>query len=87
MTASLAEDEAEAARIQAKNGLESYTYSLRNSLSDVKAKLPDKSSEIASLESKIDKTVKWLDKSQAATKEEYEETRKEHTFEGVLRAR
>ena len=72
-----AEDEAEAGRIQAKNGLESYTYSLRNSLSDVKGKLPDKASEIAALEAKIDETVKWLDESQQATKDEYEERRKE----------
>lgn len=43
----LAEDEAEAAHIQAKNGLKSFTYSLHNSLSDVKAKLPDNASEIA----------------------------------------
>ena len=43
----------------------------------MKAKLPDKSSEIAALESKIDETIKWLDESQAATKDEYEERRKE----------
>ena len=69
-----AEDEAAAARITAKNGLESYTYLLRNSLS---TKLPDKSSEIAALEAKIDETVKWLDESQQAMKDEYEERRKE----------
>ena len=66
LTVSLAEDEAEAARIQANNGLEFYTYSLHNSLSDVKGKLPDKSSGIAVLETKIDES--W-----AVTKEEYEE--------------
>ena len=76
LTVLIAEDEAEASRIQAKNGLESYTYSLCNSLSDVKTKLPDKSSEIAALETKIDECIKWLDESQAATKE-YEERRKE----------
>ena len=72
-----AEDEAAAARITAKNGLESYAYSLKNSLSDVKAKLPDKSSEIAALETKLDETVKWLEASQQALTEEYEERRKE----------
>ena len=77
LTLVAAEDEAEASRIQAKNGLESYTYSLRNSLTDVKAKLPGKSSEIAALEATIDETVKWLNESQQATKDEYEERRKE----------
>ena len=38
----------------------------------MKAKLPDKSSEIAALESKIDETIKWLDERWAAAKEEYE---------------
>ena len=73
----LTEDEDEAAHIQAKDGLELYTYSLCGSLSDVKAKLPDKSSEIAALETKLEETVKWLEASQQAGTEEYEERRKE----------
>ena len=72
---SAAEDEAETRRTQAKNKPESYTYSLRNSLSDVKGKLPDKASEIAVLEAKINETVKWLDESQQAMKGEREERR------------
>ena len=39
----LAEDEAAAARISAKNGLESYAYNLRNSLNN--DKLKDKQEE------------------------------------------
>ena len=73
----LAEDEAEADRIKAKNDLESYVYSLRNSLSDVKAKLPDKADDIASLEKEVDELAKWLDDNQQAAKDEYEERRKE----------
>ena len=53
LTTSLAEDEAETARIQAKNGLESHMYTLCNTLR-VNIKLPDESSEIAAPESKID---------------------------------
>ncbi|KAF8548244.1 heat shock protein 70 [Imleria badia] len=65
------EDEAEAARIQARSGLESYTYKLRSSLTD--EKLADK----AKLESAVDDVVAWLENSQRASKEEYEERQKE----------
>jgi heat shock 70kDa protein 1/2/6/8 len=70
-----AEDEAAAARISAKNGLESYAYNLRNSLSD--EKLPDRfePSDQSKLETAVnrDEAIKWLDASQEGSKEEYEE--------------
>jgi heat shock 70kDa protein 1/2/6/8 len=74
---SLAEDEAAAARIAAKNGLESYTYNLRNSLND--EKLPDKfeAADKTKLEGAVNETIKWLDASQEGSKEEYEEKQKE----------
>lgn len=73
----VAEDEAAAARIQAKNGLESYSYNLRNSLTD--EKLADKfdADDKAKLKSAVDETIQWLDGSQEASKEEYEEKQKE----------
>ncbi|KIK16376.1 hypothetical protein PISMIDRAFT_15857, partial [Pisolithus microcarpus 441] len=58
-----AEDEAVAARIQAKDDLESYTYHLRNSLEK--------------LETAINETVSWLDSSQEASKEEYDDQKEE----------
>lgn len=71
------EDEDAAARISAKNGLESYTYSLRNTTQD--DKLADKfdAADKQKLASAIDETIKWLDNSQEASKEEYEEKQKE----------
>ena len=72
-----AEDEAEAGRISAKNGLESYAYSLRNTLSDSKVDEKIDAADKEKLKAEIDKTVAWLDDSQAATKEEYEEHQKE----------
>ncbi|KAI6710521.1 hypothetical protein B2J93_1990 [Marssonina coronariae] len=72
-----AEDEAEAGRISAKNGLESYAYSLRNTLSDSKVDEKLDAADKEQLKSEIDKTVAWLDDSQQATKEEYEEHQKE----------
>ncbi|KAJ3926560.1 MAG: Hsp70 protein-domain-containing protein [Lentinula lateritia] len=72
-----AEDEAATARITAKNGLESYSYHLRNSLTD--EKLADKFSpeDKAKLTAHVGGAIKWLDESQEASKEEYEEKQKE----------
>jgi L1 cell adhesion molecule like protein len=72
-----AEDEAEAGRIGAKNALESYAYSLKNTLSDPKVDEKLDQEDKDKLKSEIDKTVAWLDESQQATKEEYEEHQKE----------
>ena len=76
-----AEDEAESARISAKNALESYAYSLRNTISDPKVEEKLDASEKETLKSEIDKTVAWLDDNQTATVEEYESQQK--TLEGV----
>jgi len=71
------EDEAEAGRISAKNGLESYAYSLKNTLGDAKVDEKLEPADKEALKAEIDKTVAWLDESQQATKEEYEEHQKE----------
>jgi len=76
-----AEDEAESSRIQAKNGLESYAYSLKNTLSDSKFEEKLAADDKEKLKAKIDETVTWLDDNQTATKDEYESQQKE--LEGV----
>ncbi|SCV69062.1 BQ2448_2082 [Microbotryum intermedium] len=71
-----AEDEAAAARITAKNGLETYAYNLRNSIeSDLKDKLDAGDKE--SLDKAITETISWLDASSEASQEEYTEKQKE----------
>ncbi|GAA5999149.1 uncharacterized protein JCM10292_001625 [Rhodotorula paludigena] len=75
-----AEDDEAASRIQAKNGLETYAYSLRNSIEgDLKDKL--EASDKETLDKAISETISWLDASAEASKEEYEEKQKE--LEGV----
>jgi heat shock protein 1/8 len=69
------EDEAEASRIQAKNGLESYAYSLKNTLAE--GKLNIEAGDKEKLQTEIDKTISWLDNNQTATKDEYESQQKE----------
>ncbi|OAA67154.1 heat shock protein [Niveomyces insectorum RCEF 264] len=71
------EDEAEGRRVAAKNGLESYAYSLRNTLSDSKVDEKLDADDKEKLKTEIDKIVAWLDESQQATREEYEEHQKE----------
>ncbi|KAJ6630718.1 heat shock protein 70 [Mycena sp. CBHHK59/15] len=72
-----AEDEAAAARIQAKNGLESYAYNLRNSITDEKLADKFEAGDKSRLESAVNDAIKWLDASQEGSKEEYEEKQKE----------
>ena len=75
------EDETEAARIGAKNALESYAYSLKNTISDPKIDEKLDASDKDNLKTEIDKTVGWLDDNQTATREEYEAEQKR--LEGV----
>ena len=72
-----AEDEAAAARISAKNGLESYAYNLRNSLNDEKLADKFEAGDKTRLEGAVNETIKWLDVSQEGSKEEYEDKQKE----------
>ncbi|PLB39196.1 molecular chaperone Hsp70 [Aspergillus candidus] len=74
-----AEDEAEASRIQAKNGLESYAYSLKNTINEGKLQINDDDKK--KVEEKVSEVIGWLDANQTATKEEYEDQQKE--LEGV----
>jgi len=76
-----AEDDANKNRIEAKNGLENYCYSLKSTMSSEQVKDKIEEGDKKSLEEKIEETMKWLDANQAAEKEEYEEKQKE--LEGV----
>merc|ERR1712063_248052 len=76
-----AEDDANKNRVEAKNGLENYCYSLKSNIGsdEVKDKIPaDKKTE---LEKAIEHTISWLDANQSAEKEEYEE--KQKSLEGI----
>ncbi|KAG9003231.1 70-kilodalton heat shock protein [Tulasnella sp. JGI-2019a] len=76
-----AEDEAAASRIQAKNGLESYAYNLRNTLNDANLKDKFDADDKTKLETAVNDSISWLDASHEASKEEYEEKQKE--LEGI----
>jgi heat shock protein 1/8 len=71
-----AEDEANKARVEAKNGLENYVFQIKNSIND--EKLADKVSaeDKKKVLDAVNATTQWLDSNQAAEKEEFEEKQK-----------
>merc|ERR1712085_227569 len=64
-------------RIESKNGLENYCYSLKGSISGDEASAKMEADDKTSLEAKIEETISWLDSNPSAEKEEYEEKQKE----------
>merc|ERR1712079_323149 len=66
-------------RIDAKNGLESYVYNLKNTLEDDEKGLADKLSpeDKKELQDMIDETLDWMDENPEAEKEDYDEKQKE----------
>jgi L1 cell adhesion molecule like protein len=75
------EDESNKVRVEAKNGLENYAYSLRNTIRDENIASKLSADDKSKLEKAIDEAVNWLDANQMATKDEYEHKQKE--LEGV----
>ncbi|CAO3620612.1 unnamed protein product [Mucor hiemalis] len=72
-----AEDEEAASRIQAKNGLESYAYNLRNTLQEEKVSTKLEAGDKEKLDVAVKEAIEWLDNSHEASKEEYEARQKE----------
>ncbi|KAH8109470.1 heat shock protein 70kD, C-terminal domain-containing protein [Phellopilus nigrolimitatus] len=72
-----AEDEGAASRITTKNGLESYVYHLRNSITDEKVKDKFDADNKTRLETTVNEVILWLDNLMEASKEEYKKKQKE----------
>merc|ERR1712019_16702 len=66
-------------RIDARNGLESYVYNLKNQLEDDENGLAEKISpeDKKELQDMIDETLDWMDRNPDVGKEEYDEKQKE----------
>jgi len=76
-----AEDAANRNRIEAKNALENYCYSIKSSIESAEVKDKISAGDKNTLTKKIDETIAWLETHQTAEKEEYEEKQKD--LEGV----
>jgi L1 cell adhesion molecule like protein len=77
-----AQDEATRERIEAKNHLENYVFSMRNTLNDEKVASKLSASDKSTIEGKIQEIQRWLDSNPQAEKEEYEQKQKD--FERVV---
>lgn len=73
------EDKKVKERIDARNGLESYLYNLKNTLDDDEKGLADNLSaeDKKELQDMIDETLDWMDGNPEADKEDYDEKLKE----------
>ena len=73
-------------KVEAKNGLENYCFSIKNTISDEKLKdnIPEDDKKM--IEEKIYDTLKWLEHNISASKEEYESKKKEleETFKPIM---
>jgi heat shock protein 1/8 len=71
------EDEANRARVEAKNSLENYAFQVRNSINDEKLSGALSAEDKKKIDDAVTKTSSWLNSNQHAEKEEYEEKQKE----------
>merc|ERR1712205_249313 len=76
------EDERTRKKIDAKNALENYAYSLKNTMSEERVADKIDASDKETLTQKIDETISWIDSNQSAEVEEFEARQKE--LEGIV---
>ena len=75
------DDERQRKKVDSKNSLENYAYSLKNTLSDDKVKGKISDDDRKTLEGKVTETISWLEKNPGAEVEEFEA--KQKALEGV----
>jgi len=71
------EDESNKAKIEAKNGLENYCYTMKNTLQEEKLKEKFEASDKEKIEEAVNEALSWLDKNQLAEKDEFEAKQKD----------
>merc|ERR1711869_188708 len=77
-----AEDEANKQKVEAKNGLENYRFTMRNTLNEEKLKDKFEDGDKEKIEKAAQEALDWLDKNQLAEKDEFEAKQKE--VEGIV---
>merc|ERR1711975_36178 len=71
------EDASAKERIDAKNGLESYAYNMKNQINDEKFKDAIGEDDKKAVEDKVNEVMSWLDTAEHAEKEEFESMQKD----------
>ncbi|KNH04828.1 hsp70 [Perkinsela sp. CCAP 1560/4] len=64
-------------RVEAKNGLENYAYSMKNTVNDPNAGGKLEASDKKTILDAVEEVTQWLENSQEASKDEYESRQKE----------
>ena len=79
-----AEDEAQRQRVTARNQLENYIFTVKQAVNDAGDKLSD--ADKASVNSKCEEAVRWLDDNSLAEKDEFEHKQKDlqHTCSPIM---
>merc|ERR1712050_433848 len=77
-----AEDSKLKEKVEAKNGLENYCFTMRNTLQEEKLKDKFEGGDKEKIEKAVQDTLDWLDKNQLAEKDEFEAKQKE--LEGIV---
>ncbi|KAK2562820.1 Heat shock cognate 71 kDa protein [Acropora cervicornis] len=72
-----AEDDQQRDKVQAKNSLESYAYNMKSTVEDDKVKDKISEEDKTAILDKCKEVIEWLEKTDAAAKEEYEAKQKE----------
>lgn len=71
-----AEDDAAKEKIEARNALENYCYTLRNTISEDKVKEKISDDDKKAIEDKVAEVLAWMEENETAEKEEYEQKQK-----------
>jgi len=66
------QDEEQLGKINAKNGLESYLFAIKNSVSDSKLEGKIQKEDKEKILKAVDDGLKWMNDNKTASKEEYE---------------
>merc|ERR1712157_421473 len=75
------EDEAHLKKVEAKNSLENYAYSMRNTINEEGVKDKIDAADKESIEKAVNEAISWLDGNQMAEQDEFEDKLKE--LEGI----
>jgi len=76
------EDEKQREKIEAKNGLENYAYSIRNTLKEEQLASKLTADDKSAIEKAVNDAIQWLESHPTAEKSDYEERQK--ILEGVV---
>jgi len=71
------EDEANKQKVEAKNALENYCYTMKNTLTEEKLKDKFSESDKKVVEDKVNETLNWLESNQTAEKDEFDAKQKD----------